>query len=72
MATWRVDGFASLVNGGDRPGVVTTEPLVFEGDRIGHRIRWSQNRSLSSLTGKTVRLRFHLDDGNLYSYRFHD
>ncbi|SEF11542.1 hypothetical protein [Jiangella alba] len=111
MATWRVDGFASLANGGDQPGVVTTRPLVFDGralsvnaalapggtlrveildadgepipgftleesrkvmgDRTDHRIRWSGAHDLSALAGTPVRLRFHLDDGDLYSYRFH-
>ncbi|MBB5788387.1 hypothetical protein [Jiangella mangrovi] len=112
LATWRVDGFASLANGGDLPGVVTTRPLVFDGrelsvnadlapggtlqveildadgepipgftlaesrkvmgDRTDHRIRWAGAHDLSALAGTPIRLRFHLDDGDLYSYRFHD
>lgn len=42
------------------------------GDRTDHRIRWAGTHDLSALAGTPVRLRFHLDDGDLYSYRFHD
>lgn len=112
VATWRVDGFASLTNGGDAAGTVTTKPLVFEGsrlsvnaaierggslraelldaqgqpipgftvdesrpltkDRVAHEMRWDGDPDLGALAGTEVRVRFHLDGGDLYSYGFED
>lgn len=34
LASWRLDGFVSLSNGGDQPGTVTTKPLVFDGTQL--------------------------------------
>ncbi|RIQ26292.1 hypothetical protein [Jiangella rhizosphaerae] len=34
LARWRRDGFASLINGGDRPGTATTTPFVATGDEL--------------------------------------
>ncbi|SDT72648.1 hypothetical protein [Jiangella sp. DSM 45060] len=111
LARWRRDGFASLVNGGDRPGTVTTTPFVVTGDelrlnaaldkrgslrvevldengvpipgfgadqarpiigdRVDHLARWRVG-VWPDLEGRTVSLRFHLDGGDLYSYRQQD
>ena len=44
------------------------EPLV--GDHIERVLRWRGDRSAASLAGKALRLRFVLDDADLYSFRF--
>lgn len=33
-----------------------------------HKISWKTNADLSSLAGKTIRFRFHLTDGKIYSF----
>ncbi|WP_154674026.1 glycoside hydrolase family protein [Nakamurella lactea] len=48
LASWRLDGFVSMSNGGDQVGTVTTKPLVFDGKTLhvnsdftgrGHQLR---------------------------------
>lgn len=40
------------------------------GDDIAHTIRWKNGGDVRSLAGRPVRLRFVLQDADLYSYRF--
>ena len=44
----------------------TSEPV--RGDSTKLRIPWKNAASLSKLSGKPVRLRFHLTNGQLYSF----
>jgi hypothetical protein len=44
------------------------EPLF--GDTIERRVRWRNERDISTLAGQPVRLRFVLHDADVYSYRF--
>ena len=37
-------------------------------DRIAHGVVWKTRSDLSSVSGKEVRLRFHLSGGSLYSF----
>jgi hypothetical protein len=41
------------------------------GDEIEHVVSWKAGSGLASLAGKAVRLRFVLNDADLYSLRFH-
>lgn len=34
LVTWRLDGFASMANGGDEPGVLTTRPVLVAGNQL--------------------------------------
>lgn len=40
------------------------------GDTLDRKVTWKQNADVSSLAGKTVRLRFKLKDADLYSFQF--
>jgi len=44
------------------------EPIY--GDAIGQKVRWSKQKDLSSLAGKAIRIRFMLEDADLYSLQF--
>jgi hypothetical protein len=44
-------------------------PQVF-GDSIARGVKWNSDADLSSLAGKSVRLRFELKDADLYSFQF--
>jgi len=39
-------------------------------DSIDERVQWRGGRDLTEMTGKTVRLRFHLWQAELYSFWF--
>ena len=64
-------------DGSPLPGFSLAEsPLIWE-DEIRHTVRWKRSHSqatskepLKRVSGKTVRLRFVMKDGNLYSLRF--
>ncbi|MBM3758028.1 MAG: hypothetical protein FJW38_29120 [Acidobacteria bacterium] len=45
-----------------------TECVPFTGDRTVVEIRWKRGKNLANLVGKTVRLRFSLKNGSLYSF----
>ncbi len=49
-------------------GLSECTPLV--GDQIEGVVRWDRGTDLSSLSGKPVRLRFVLQDADLFSMRF--
>ncbi|WP_163510601.1 carbohydrate binding domain-containing protein [Fodinicola acaciae] len=40
------------------------------GDQLSATVSWKSGSTIDSLAGKQVRLRFHLDGGDLYSYWF--
>ena len=44
-------------------------PEIF-GDSIGRSVKWKDTAGLSSLSGRPVRLRFELNDADLYSFQF--
>ena len=46
-----------------------TETLTF-GDTVDRTVTWKQGADVSSLAGKPVRLRFVLQDADLYAYQF--
>jgi hypothetical protein len=46
----------------------TANCVAFTGDKTRHRVTWKDADDLSQLTGKPVRLRFHLKQGALYSF----
>ena len=41
-----------------------------QGDGTDRLVRWQGKPSLETLRGRSVRLRFHLAEGRLYSFRF--
>jgi hypothetical protein len=40
------------------------------GDDIAHIVKWKAGSSVSALAGKPVRLRFVLEDADLFSLKF--
>lgn len=46
------------------------QSVAITGDQPAGTIRWTGSNDLSALSGKTIRLRFHLNNGDLYSYWF--
>ena len=44
----------------------------FQGDVIRHTVKWQGNSDISALSGKSVRLRFHLRNAKLYSFAVQD
>ncbi len=58
------------INGIPLPGYSLRDcPPIF-GDTIERTVRWKNGGNLSSLEGKTIRLRFVLKDADLYSFQF--
>ncbi|MDR3674547.1 MAG: hypothetical protein P4N24_03590 [Acidobacteriota bacterium] len=43
---------------------------VFAGDDIRHTVTWHEDPAVSKVAGKPIRLKFHLKNGELYSYAF--
>jgi hypothetical protein len=52
------------------PGFTLGESAPFVGDAVEQRVHWTKGSDVSSLAGKTVRLRFELKDADLYSFQF--
>ena len=52
------------------PGFSLKDADELYGDSTNHAVTWKNNADVSRLQGKTVRLRFVVRDGDLYSYRF--
>ncbi len=44
-------------------------PVIF-GDAISQPVAWKDGRGLEALKGQTVRMRFELNDADLYAFRF--
>ena len=53
------------------PGFSLDECPEILGDEIQRIVSWQAGSDVSSLAGKTVRLRFVMKDADLYSIRFH-
>lgn len=52
------------------PGYALDDCPVRYGDDIEYVVRWNGGSDLSALAGKPVRIKFELDDADLYSIRF--
>jgi len=57
-------------NGAPIEGYRMADSEIFFGDSIDHRIRWKGTSDVSNLGGRAVRLRFMMDDADLYSVQF--
>ena len=53
-----------------RRGLGDSEILF--GNELAHTVSWAQGSDVSSLAGKTVRLRVNLKDADLFALRFTD
>jgi len=51
-------------------GFGRTECRTFTGDSTAHVIEWDCNRSTDELTGKIIKIRFHILNSQLFSFRF--
>ena len=52
------------------PGFTSADcPEVF-GDKLDALVRWKGGADVGLLAGKTVRIRFHMNDADLYSFQF--
>ncbi len=54
------------------PGHTLDDSDLLYGDEISHDVTWKQNADVSRLAGKPVRLRFAMNEADLYSLRFHE
>jgi len=54
------------------PGYSLNDALEMVGDQIEQNVRWQGGSEVSTLAGKTVRLRFVMKDADLYSLQFKD
>jgi hypothetical protein len=52
------------------PGFTLDDCAEVFGDAIERTVTWKSGSDVSSLAGKPVRLRFHLQDADLFSFRF--
>ncbi|MDA0833646.1 MAG: hypothetical protein O2955_07820 [Planctomycetota bacterium] len=57
-------------NGIAYPGFALADADEQYGDSVAHSVTWQNQSDVSSLSGKPVRLRIVLSDGDLYSFRF--
>jgi hypothetical protein len=51
-------------------GFSLTESNKIEKDQLAAIVKWGGNSDLSVLSGKTIKIRFHLNGGDLYAYWF--
>jgi hypothetical protein len=56
--------------GQPRPGFTLADCTPLTGDSLSGTIRWKDNSNVSGLAGQAVRLRFALNDADVYSFRF--
>lgn len=52
------------------PGFTLDDCSPIQGDKIEHEVAWKGDAKLGTLAGKSVRLKFHLQDADVYSFRF--
>lgn len=52
------------------PGYTLKDCHEVIGNEIDRAVRWKQSDDVTSLAGKTVRLKFELNDANLYAFQF--
>ena len=50
------------------PGFSAAESIAAQGDHLDAELRWRHSADLASLSGRSVRLRFLLRNGSLYSF----
>ena len=58
-------------NAGDQPipGFSLPECDFFAGDSVRHTVTWNSSSDLSSLTGRSFKIKFHLRNAKLYSFK---
>mgnify|MGYP001272398896 CR=1 FL=1 len=56
---------------GKLDGFEINDSIESIGNYINGKVRWKNNKDLSSLEGKVVKLKILIKDANLYSLRFH-
>jgi len=70
---WQEAGRARLEvldeNGEVIPGFSRDESQPFTGDSLDHEFHWTSGKDLNSLVGNKIKLRFHLVNAELYSFR---
>jgi len=52
------------------PGYAQSDSDPLNGDQVDQLASWHGQAALGALLGQTVTLRFYLDGGDLYAYRF--
>lgn len=52
------------------PGFSMADADELFGDHVSQTVAWKDNTDISSLSGRAVRLRFQLHDGDLFSFQF--
>jgi hypothetical protein len=52
------------------PGFSLDDCVELLGDDLERTVRWKEDKNLSALTGRPVRLRFQMADADLYAFRF--
>ena len=52
------------------PGFALADATELFGDEINRTYAWKSGTDVSTLAGKTIRLRFVMKDADLYSFRF--
>ena len=57
-------------NGKAIRGFAATNCVPLIGDATARTVQWNTKAKLPSLAGKTIRIKFEVTDGDLYSYRF--
>jgi len=71
--SWRGRVLAEVSDAGTGqpiPGFTRSECEPAMVDRIDEPVRWKTRNDLADLVGKTVRLKFHLWNAELYSFWF--
>ncbi len=58
------------LDGKPLPGFALDDCPTIRGDSIDHLVSWKHGRDLSKLTGTAVRLRFEMENADLFSLRF--
>jgi len=57
-------------SGNPLPGFSLAENEYLFGDELDAVVKWKSGRDISSLAGKPVRLRFVMNDADLFAFRF--
>jgi len=52
------------------PGYTADDCVAMTTDNVEHAVSWQDRQDFSELTGRPVKLRFHLTNALLYAYRF--
>ena len=60
------------LNGKPIPGFRLEDCSPVFGDTIDRLVTWKSGNDLSSIEGKSVRLKIEINDGDLYSFHFHN